>query len=289
RLAKLWKADLIFTPAPEGYLGQQLVPQVVMVHDLRPLSHPERSLQSLYFRSWVPSLLRQSRHILTNSSFTASEILRIKGIDKESISITPLGFDASQFYPLKYYQRRHPRPYFLHIGQAYPHKNLRRVIEAFSQISEQIQGIDLILAGKPYRHESACLRRLVDEKNLSNRILFLSYVNQDSLPDLYRGAVGLIYPSLWEGFGLPIIESMACGVPVITSYGSATEEVAGQSALLVDPLSIDQIRNAILELVSNRSLRTALISRGLERSTHYSWTSCKDETRNIVSRLIGNS
>lgn len=136
RLAKQWKADLIFTPAPEGYLGRQLVPQVVMVHDLRPLSHPERSLQSLYFRSWVPPLLRQCSHILTNSRFTASEIARIKGINEENISITPLGYDASRFYPLKSHQLCHARPYLLHIGQAYPHKNLRRVIEAFAQVAE---------------------------------------------------------------------------------------------------------------------------------------------------------
>ena len=91
KLARERKADLIFTPAPEGYLGHQLVPQVVMVHDLRPLSHPERSMQSLYFRNWVPPLLMQCRHILTNSNFTAREICLATGLPEEKISVTPLG------------------------------------------------------------------------------------------------------------------------------------------------------------------------------------------------------
>ena len=91
RLARESKADLIFTPAPEGYLGEQVVPQVVMVHDLRPLSHPERSMQSLYFRSWVPPLLKQCRHIVTNSTFTASEIRRSTGVSEDKISAMSLG------------------------------------------------------------------------------------------------------------------------------------------------------------------------------------------------------
>ena len=87
RLASKYKADLIFTPAPEGYLGDQVVPQILMVHDLRPLSHPEASLQTLYFKSWVPPLLRQCTHILTNSNFTAAEISRSAGISQEKMSM----------------------------------------------------------------------------------------------------------------------------------------------------------------------------------------------------------
>ena len=110
RLAKKLKADLIFTPAPEGYLGEQSVPQVVMVHDLRPLSHPERSMQSVYFQNWVPPLLRQCRHILTNSKFSAAEICRSTGIRAEKISVTPLGYAVDHFYPTQLTQRLHLAP-----------------------------------------------------------------------------------------------------------------------------------------------------------------------------------
>ena len=95
--ARRKKADLIFTPAPEGYLGEQDVPQVVMVHDLRPLSHPDLSLQSLYFRSWVPYLIRNCRHIITNSRFTASEVSSTLAVSQDKISIIPLGYDSSHF------------------------------------------------------------------------------------------------------------------------------------------------------------------------------------------------
>ena len=130
RLAKRHGASLIFTPAPEGYLGPQTIPQVVMVHDLRPISHPERSLQSLYFRSWVPPLLRSCRHVLTNSQFTAREIQRCTGLPDSRITVTPLGYDEQMFKPGPCQPGSREYPYLLHVGQQYPHKNLRRLIQA---------------------------------------------------------------------------------------------------------------------------------------------------------------
>ena len=103
-------ASLIFTPAPEGYLGRQTIPQVVMVHDLRPISHPERSLQSLYFRAWVPPLLRSCQRVITNSQFTASEIERHTGLAASRISVIPLGYDDQLFRPASPGSSRHAAP-----------------------------------------------------------------------------------------------------------------------------------------------------------------------------------
>ena len=154
RLAKRHGASLIFTPAPEGYLGPQTIPQVVMVHDLRPISHPERSLQSLYFRSWVSPLLRSCSHVLTNSQFTAREIQRCTGLPDSRITVTPLGYDQQMFKPGPCQPGSREYPYLLHVGQQYPHKNLRRLIQAFAQLAERYPKLRLVLAGKSHPVET---------------------------------------------------------------------------------------------------------------------------------------
>ena len=286
KLAKKLKADLIFTPAPEGYLGHQSVPQVVMVHDLRPLSHPERSMQSLYFQNWVPPLLRQCRHILTNSNFTASEICRLTRIRAEKISVTPLGYDVDHFYPTELTQRLHPRPYLLHIGQAYPHKNLERLIRAFHLIVDRFPEVDLVLLGKPHPSETQRLQQLTSELCLSERVVFKSYVPYGDLPNWYRGALAFVYPSLWEGFGLPVLEAMACGCPVLTSYGSGAQEAAGNAAYLIDPLNGDALHAGLVALLSEPALRGSLRVLGLQHSANFSWTECAERTRHVLNQLI---
>ena len=274
RLAKKQKAELIFTPAPEGYLGEQCVPQVVMVHDLRPLSHPECSMQSLYFKYWVPLLLKKCRHIVTNSSFTASEICRYIGIRADKVSVTPLGYSVHHFYPSDLNKKLHPRPYLLHIGQAYPHKNLERLIRAFHVIAYQHPEVDLLLLGKPHPTETQRLQRLISELHLLERVFFKSYVSYEDLPNWYRGALALVYPSLWEGFGLPVLEAMACSCPVITSYGSSLTETAGNAARLVDPYSVSDIVQAMDELISKPFLARSLAQAGLANAASFSWDKC---------------
>jgi len=286
-LAREKKADLIFTPAPEGYLGKQVVPQVVMVHDLRPLSHPERSMQSLYFRNWVPPLLSQCRHIVTNSKFTALEICSTIGVAEEKITVIPLGYDSNHFFPSGVTQRFHDRPYLLHVGQAYPHKNLERLIYAFKSISQLFPEVDLLLLGKPHPSETTRLKRLTSELDLSARVIFKSYVPYHELPNWYRGALVFVYPSLWEGFGLPILEAMACGTPVVTSLGSATEEVCkGDSALLVNPNSVSQIASSIHAIIRQPELATNLRNRGLKNCQNYLWESTAAKTTNALVKLM---
>lgn len=286
-LAKEWKADLIFTPAPEGYLGEQVVPQIVMVHDLRPLSHPERSMQTIYFKNWVPPLLRQSKHILTNSNFTASEIRRLIGLNEDKISVIPLGYDVNHFYPSEVRKSLHHRPYLLHVGQAYPHKNIARLIHAFQSIAHRFPDVDLLLLGKHHPSETSRLHRLTSEVGLSDRVIFKSYVPYKDLPNWYRGALMFIYPSLWEGFGLPILEAMACGCPVITSYGSGMEEISSKHALLVNPLSVQSIAGAMKQLLQEPYLRSRLRTQGLLHVTEgFTWASTALMTKEVIRRLI---
>ena len=285
RLARRHKASLIFTPAPEGYLGPQSVPQVVMVHDLRPISHPERSLQSLYFRRWVPPLLRAARHVLTNSQFTAAEIQRCTGLPAERITVIPLGYNALHFTPGDPRGSIPQQPYLLHVGQAYPHKNLRRLLQAFAQVAPAYPELRLVLAGKPHPTETPQLKALVAELGLEQRVEFRAYVPYAELPDLYRGALAFVFPSLWEGFGLPVLEAMACGTPVITSAGSGTEEVAGDAAVLVDPADTDGLSEALRCMLEQPTLRDQCRARGIERAAQFSWASTAAATRALLAAV----
>jgi glycosyltransferase involved in cell wall biosynthesis len=286
RLAQRQQASLIFTPAPEGYLGAQAIPQVVMVHDLRPISHPERSLQSVYFRSWVPSLLRQCRHILTNSQFTASEIHRHTGVAHDRITVIPLGYDAEAFRPDLSSVETEERPYFLHVGQAYPHKNLSRLIRAFAPLAAQHCALRLVLAGKPHPTETSRLKALVEELGLGEQVDFRPYVSFEELPGLYRRALALVYPSLWEGFGLPLLEAMACGTPVLTSFGSGTEEVAGNAAFLINPLDLGALSTALSELFHQSALRGDLRCRGLVRVGAFGWDQARVQAQHLIAQLM---
>jgi glycosyltransferase involved in cell wall biosynthesis len=285
RLARRHKASLIFTPAPEGYLGPQTIPQVVMVHDLRPISHPERSLQSVYFRSWVPPLLRTARHVLTNSQFTAAEIQRCTGLSADRITVIPLGYDALHFTPGDPQGPIPLRPYLLHVGQAYPHKNLRRLIQAFAQVAPAYPELRLVLAGKPHPTETPQLQALAAELGLQQRVEFRAYVPYTELPDLYRGALAFVFPSLWEGFGLPVLEAMACGTPVITSAGSGTEEAAGAAALLVNPADSLELGEAMALLLKNSAEITRLRQLGLERAGRMQWSSTAQRTLEAIAAL----
>ncbi len=291
-LARQAGASLIFTPAPEGYLGRQRIPQVVMVHDLRPISHPERSLQSLYFRAWVPPLLRSCHQVITNSQFTAAEIERQTGLAASRISVIPLGYDDQLFRPASPGSPRQPPPvlaglsgpYLLHLGQAYPHKNLERLIRAFAQVAPHHRDLSLVLAGKPHASETPRLQGLVETLQLQGRVRFVAYVPYEQLADLYRGALALAYPSLWEGFGLPVLEAMACGTPVLTSFGSGTEEVAGDAALLVNPTDTGAIAEALAALASQPPLVADLSRRGLVRAAGFSWKRTGEATRELLAR-----
>ena len=286
RLAKRHQASLIFTPAPEGYLGPQKIPQVVMVHDLRTISHPELSLQSAYFRAWVPALLRSCERIFTNSLFTATEIERCAGVPREKICVIPLGYDDQRFHPDPARSADEKSPYLLHIGQAYPHKNLRRLIEVFAELAPRYPEVRLVLVGKPHASETPQLQALVHHFGLESNVEWRPYVAAADLPALYRGALAFVYPSLWEGFGLPVLEAMACGTPVLTSYGSGTEEVASDAALLINPWSSQAMGDGLRQLLEQPRYRAELSERGLQRARRYSWATTAQLTKKELDRCL---
>ena len=279
-------ATLIFTPAPEGYLGNQVIPQVVMVHDLRAKVHPELTLQSAYFSRVVPSIIKSCKHVFTNSCKTANDIQDCTSLPDSKITVTPLGYDSSVFFPAVTTYRPLPYPYLLHIGQAYPHKNLARLLKAFAQIEARYPDLRLVLAGKPHHRHTKYLKQLAHSLKIFEKMVLLDYVPYKDLPDLYRSASAFVYPSLWEGFGIPVLEAWACGTPVITSKGTPMEEIVGTAGIIVDPMSIMEIAEAI-QFVMEKPRKDAISNQLYDqRLASYSWDLCAAKTVHELQRLM---
>ena len=184
----------------------------------------------------------------------------------------------------------HHRPYLLHLGQAYPHKNLCRLIQAFSSVARRFPDVDLLLIGKPHPSETKRLNQLAADLGISARVVFKSYVPYDELPNWYRGALAFVYPSLWEGFGIPILEAMACGCPVITSYGSGMEEVAGGFARLVCPSDTESISSTITELLlASRSMSYfSAVEQARKHALSFSWNQVAKDTKRTILGLLAS-
>jgi glycosyltransferase involved in cell wall biosynthesis len=170
-----------------------------------------------------------------------------------------------------------PNEYLLSVGSLEPGKNRPRLIRAYARLRERGLESPLVIVGQPaWEYEAEY--ELVTRRGLSEHVKFLGYVPDEDMPALYSGASVFAFPSLYEGFGLPVLEAMACGAPVVTSQGSATQEVAGDAALLVDPRDTSAIEHAIDQLISNRWLRSDLRSRGFERAKKFSWERAARDT-----------
>jgi glycosyltransferase involved in cell wall biosynthesis len=242
-------------------------PYVVTVHDmsLETLRSAHPLAKRLYTRRLVPRAARNARLILTNSEYSKWEIVRYLSIPEDRIRVTPLA-PSPEFKPTRV--QHEGNPYFLYVGNLEPRKNLERLIDAFARMPSKEH--DLIIAGNRwYRGDSA--EQKARSLGLNGRVKFLGYVPRGELPALFSGATAFVYPSLLEGFGLPVVEAMACGTPVITSKNSSMKEVAGDAALLIDPRNVLEMTEALAQLSEDAGARQELSRKGLNRATQFSW------------------
>lgn len=254
-------------------------PTVVAVHDISYVHFPEffskRDLRLL--STYVPYSVKKARQVLTLSESAAEDIERVYRVPRSKISIIPLAARSTYtdiVQPMRVEQVRETygldRPYVLAVGNLQPRKNLPRLIEAFSQLPGSLDDLKLVIAGKAQWQQSEVYRRVADLQ-LQDRVVFTGYLDDHDLALLYNGSLALVYPSLYEGFGLPILEAMACGTPVISSNTSSMPEVAGDAAFMVDPLSTSEIAEAIARVAQSRSLQESLRRKGLKRAAEFSW------------------
>jgi len=273
-------ANLLFSPVPEAPLWSGCR-SVVMVHDLIPLRYPNwRSPLYPYFRVYIPQVLRQTQHILCNSQATAREIVDFFGIPSQHITPIPLAYDADNFRDLGIPKGN----YFIHLGRHDPHKNVGRLVEALAQIPSRIRP-ELWLVGPEDPRYAPKLKAQAEELGVGDRLKFLGYVPYDALPKVIGGAIALLFPSLWEGFGFPVLEAMACGTPVMTSTTSALPEVAGDAALLVNPLNVNEMVAAMTTLATDTAAQAQLRDAGLARVRQFSWEKTARQTAEVLYRI----
>jgi glycosyltransferase involved in cell wall biosynthesis len=284
RICAKLEAELLFSPVPEIPLGVRC-PAVVMVHDVIPLRFPRlTSPLTHYFRYYVPQVLQQARHIVCNSQATAQDLVDFYPIAAAKITPIPLAHDAAHFRPCQAEQAT-KRPYFFYVGRHDPYKNLHRLINAFAALPHS-QDYELWIAGSADPRFTPDLKARANELGLTDRVRFLDYVAYDQLPVLLSQAMAMVYPSLWEGFGFPVLEAMACGAPVITSNLSSLPEVAGDAALLVDPFNEAALTAAMHQIATDPQTRTQLQTAGLARASQFSWAKTGRATSRILQQFL---
>ncbi|MCC5635739.1 glycosyltransferase family 4 protein [Nostoc sp. CHAB 5844] len=273
------KSQVLFCPLPEASLSNECS-SVVMFHDLIPLRFPKRfSPITLYQRYYVPQVLQQARHIVCNSQATADDIVDFYQIPASKITPIPLAHDRIHFR----YLNLPTRNYFLYIGRQDPYKNLHRLIAAFAALPKDYE---LWLAGPTDTRYTPALQAQVEELGITHQVKFLNYVNYQELPSIINQAIALVFPSLWEGFGFPVLEAMACGTPVITSNISSLPEVAGDAAILINPYNIEEITEAMRLIATNSELRSHLSTQGIARANLFSWEKTGNATVEVLSRYL---
>lgn len=281
RLYRQLEGGLLFSPLPEAPIGTRCR-YVVTVHDLIPLRFPRwRSPLTNYFRFWVPHVLAGAAHILCDSESTASDVIQFYRIPAQRVTPVLLAHDAQHFRLLNLPTRN----YFLYVGRHDPYKNLDRMITAFAALPAS-SDCELWIAGPPDRRYTPLLEAQVAELGLTQRVKFLSYVPYSDLPILLNQALALVFPSRWEGFGLPVLEAMACGTPVITTPVSSIPEVAGDAALMVEPLDTGAIAAAMGAIVADPQLRADLSQRSLTQAQRFSWAWTGATTAQILGQYL---
>jgi glycosyltransferase involved in cell wall biosynthesis len=266
---------------------------VITVHDLIALDFPEYcSLANrLYFRFLLPQSIRNASKIISPSHSVKEDILRKFTITPDKIQVIYPGINDSYFtvpseekwinIRIKY---KLPEKFILYVGNIEPKKNIIRLIESFENlIHKQNIPHSLVVAGR-FAWKYGDILRIKKQNN--GRILFPGYIEQSDLPALYTLADLFVFPSLYEGFGIPPLESMACGTPVIASCKGALPETTGGCAFLVDPLSVDAITSAMLKLLENQTLRNQLINKGKQHVRHFKWGRTWSETVKLYKSIF---
>lgn len=284
------KCDLfhcLYSNHPLFFRGKQMV----TIHDLKYILHPEffgnkGGLKSFYLRNLMKNAVKRCNSIISVSESTKNDLIKVFPSLKDKTGKARVVYEAATVKMEKneeiYRKFSLDKPYFLYLGELRPHKNIGRTIDAFIKLKGEnpsLSELRLVVAGK--LHKS-----FVSDGTKRDDIIFTGYVSDDDKYTLYSGALAYCLPSLYEGFGLPILEAMKCGAPVITSDFSSTSEVAGNAALLVNPLETGEITAAMKRIAEDSSLRKTLTEKGYKRESEFSWKKAAAETLDIYRELL---
>lgn len=292
RVALLHATDFTLPPTLPG------TRTLLTVHDLSFVRVPETASPSLkaYLDSVVPRSVRRADHVLADSEATRDDLVALYGTPRDKITVLWSGVDA-RFAPvtdveaLRVTRARYnlpDAPFLLSVGTVQPRKNYTRLIEALARLRADIPALSLVIVGGRGWLEDPIFATL-DQFGLRDSVIFTGFADDSDLPALYTLAHVVALPSLYEGFGLPVLEAMACGTPVVTSNVSSLPEVAGDAALLVDPTDVDALTNALHRLVTEDGLRSTLRDRGLTRAATFTWERAARQLLGVYSQMLCSS
>jgi len=284
-LPRVVRGNVLWSPCGTGPLG--IGRQVITVHDTGFVDTPQ--YYSRQFAAWyrwlIPRLIRRVAHVITVSEFSRSQLIRHFQADPQRITVAPNGvegFEPAGPDAVREARRRHglEREYLLYVGSLKPNKNLDRVLAAWQRTGLAQRDLELAVAGAP---GDVFGRQRVASPPRGVRLL--GYVDDADLPALYTAAMAFVFPSLYEGFGMPAAEAMACGAPVLASTTTSLPEVCGDAAVLVDPTSVEAIAEGMLALVDGDALRGELRERGFERVRQFTWRRAAETTWQVLERV----
>jgi glycosyltransferase involved in cell wall biosynthesis len=282
--------DLLFCPVNVVPLTG-IVPSVVTVHDLAFVAHPEafHAAKRRYLALMTRLSVHRARQVIAVSAHTKDDLVRHFHVAPGKVTVIANAMD-DRFHPatdpdaLAQFTRDHhlPERFILFVGTLEPRKNLRRLIEAFARIARADGEVALVIVGASGWMTSD-LAPLVQRLTLTDRIIFTGYVSDDELPLWYQSATTFCYPSLYEGFGLPVLEAMACGTPVVTSNTSSLPELTGDASSLVDPTDVAALADGLLALLTDAPRRAEMSRAGIERARGYSWERTAAATYAVIA------
>lgn len=280
--------DVVFSPTQHG-LSKGKFKQVITIHDLIPLLYPEgRRQQYIYYKYILPNVIRKVDKIITVSNYTKRDLIKYYKIEPNKIEVVYNGYDKPKYidkeYSKKYvYDKFKLEKYILMVGINYNYKNLHSVIEAYKNINTDLK---IIIVGNYNVSYGSYLREMTLKYNLEKNVLFLGYVSSEDKERLYQAAEFFIFPSLYEGFGLPVLEAMANKIPVLLSNATSLPEVGGEAAIYFDPNSIKDIEQKIKYIISmSDEEREQIIIKGLYNIEKFSWEKCSSEILKVLNKI----
>jgi len=285
---------------PNHHLGRYgnflKIPFIITVHDLiryfdmmdyDTFIHPPNGRDRFYLNLDYRGIKKAAR-IIAVSQATKNDLVQHLGVSDDQVSVVHCGVDHSLFHPVS--ERMYGDPYILFVGSEHPRKNFAAVVKAFAllKLERKFKGLKLVKVSPAGGREGEFRRRtmmLIDALDLHRDVVFTDFVPAANLPAFYCGAQVYVLPSLYEGFGLPVLEAMACGCPVITSNISSLPEVTGDAAVKVAPQDVDGLAQAISRVLEDSQLRKDLIEKGLKRASEFSWQKMARETQAVYEQV----
>lgn len=287
------KLDVIHSPENSTLFRKfKNIKKVVTVHDmiLYIFGELKNMIDFTRYKFLMPKVLKTTDKIIAVSENTKKDLINYLKISEEKIKVIheaahtrykPLNKNDVDDFREKYGLKE---PFILYVGSFLPHKNIPTLIKAFYKLKKQNQiKHKLLLCGKKYKIDEVL--RIIKELNLENEVIFTGYIPTEHLPYLYNIADLFVYPSLYEGFGLPPLEAMACGTPVITSNTSSLPEVVGEGGIMINPRDIDALTEAIHKVLNDEELRKELSKKGLQRAKKFNWKKTAKETLKVYEEV----